>query len=447
MKRVPNILWFSMLMLMIFSHLQVCRSQAVKPGDHLSYLDNGNVRLGVDLNLGGSIIYFARSGNHRNMVNYADRGREIQMSNYSGPVPYLADGKKPMKMWAGLGWNPIQCGDVAGNSSKLLAFHNTGKEIYVKCIPMQWPLDNVPGSCTFECWITLKGGVANIRCRVVNHRKDHTQYAARGQELPAVYTNGPWYRLFSYTGDKPFTNGPLTRVPTAFPWSHLRGTEHWVALVDKAGNGLGVFTPDCEGYGAGFFGTPGSGVSSDNATGYIGPTCLDILDYNITYQYHYTLIAGSLDEIRHYVYRHSAPLSPPSFTFSQNRQHWYYMNAHDTGWPIRGELNIIPDTNSFKIISPTGFWSATSGSILTVNAAFKIGAKQLRIFWETFNSPSFTITNSKPFSIIDDGRFHLYHFNMASSAEYQGDITKIGIMMNTDGAADDNVRIKSISFK
>src|SRR5438105_12925530 len=66
----------------------------------MSFLDNGVVRLGVDLNLGGSITWLSRSGSDHNMVNSHDLGRQIQMSYYSGRVPYVVGDKQPKPNWA-----------------------------------------------------------------------------------------------------------------------------------------------------------------------------------------------------------------------------------------------------------------------------------------------------------------------------------------------------------
>jgi len=103
----------------------------------MSYLDNGTIRVGVNLSLGGSITYLADSRDRINIINNHDWGRQIQMSFYSGPVPFTPGGKQPSKTWAGLGWNPIQSGDCAGNRSRIIDHRNDGKSIYVKCVPMQ----------------------------------------------------------------------------------------------------------------------------------------------------------------------------------------------------------------------------------------------------------------------------------------------------------------------
>src|SRR5208337_1863850 len=112
----------------------------------------------------------SRSGAELNLVNSYDCGRQIQMSYYSGPVPFATAGKQPKPEWRFIGWNPIQVGDAFGNASKLLEQSNDSKQIYVKCVPLHWPLDNVAGECTYECWFTLDGPAVHARCRLLNHR-------------------------------------------------------------------------------------------------------------------------------------------------------------------------------------------------------------------------------------------------------------------------------------
>ena len=176
----------------------------------MSWLDNGTIRLGVDLAIGGAITYLAESNQGRNMINSHDWGRQVQMSFYSGPNPFVPDGAEVRPAWKQLGWNPIQSGDCFDYPSETIAHENDGKSIYVKCIPKHWPLKNVPGQCEFECWFRLEGNTVVARSKLTNHRDDETQYRARNQELPAVYSNGPWYKLVTYLGDQPFTGAALT---------------------------------------------------------------------------------------------------------------------------------------------------------------------------------------------------------------------------------------------
>ena len=96
-----------------------------------------------------------------------------------------------------MGWNPIQTGDCYLNPSKVIEHRNDGKELYIKCIPMQWPLNNVPGDCLFETWTTLEGPVIHMRYRCTNRRSDKTAYRPCPQELPAVYTISKLWRLMA----------------------------------------------------------------------------------------------------------------------------------------------------------------------------------------------------------------------------------------------------------
>ncbi len=77
----------------------------------MTYLDNGEVRVGMDLALGGAVTFMSAKDHPGKIINSADLGRQIQMSHYSGPWPCEVGDKKPHAGWAGLGWNPIQTGD------------------------------------------------------------------------------------------------------------------------------------------------------------------------------------------------------------------------------------------------------------------------------------------------------------------------------------------------
>lgn len=221
----------------------------------MAYLDNGIIKIGVDLDRGGSIGFLADVNKGGNVVNVHDLGRWIGQSFYSGPKPFGT----PHRDWENWPWNPVSAGDVYGNPSKLIEKKN-GKTLYVKSVPMQWALKNVPGDCQFETWITLEGRTARVRNRLTNGRKDRTQYAAMDQELPAVYTIGKLHRLMTYTGDRPFADAPLQEIPkipakgTKPQWTTFFATEHWAALVDDDDWGLGVIHPDVVRFVGGFYG-------------------------------------------------------------------------------------------------------------------------------------------------------------------------------------------------
>jgi hypothetical protein len=414
----------------------------------MSYLDNGHVRIGVDLSKGGAITYLSKSGGP-NMVNDFDLGRQIQMSYYSGPVPFEPNGKKPNESWAGLGWNPIQSGDCFGHSSKTLECRNDGRHIYLKCVPMQWPLDGEPGECTFEAWIDLRGDTVEVKNRIVIDRADLTQYPARAQELPAVYTNAPWHRLMTYVGDRPFTGDAPTEIPQHpwgkdGPWTSFQGTENWAALLDDTGWGVGVWTPETESISGGFVGAPGVGGSSDSPTGYIAPNLVEILDHNIAYDSLYVLILGDLNEIRGYASSHRPKRPTPDYEFRSDRRHWYYVNAQDEGCPIHGELRVRLEQPDPQMIGPVGCWPAADGPILTIVAAYKTAEATSQVFWGRLNSPGFAEARSLTFQAIPDGKYHAYHIDLSKSPEYRGSITQLRFDPEPNGHPSDEIRVRSI---
>ncbi len=413
----------------------------------VEYLDNGIVRIGIDLSIGGAITYFADKEKGINMVNSHDWGRQIQMSFYSGPNPFEPNGNKPKPNWAQLGWNPIQSGDCFGNRSEVIDFSNDGKTLYVKCIPMHWPLDNVPGQCTFESWIRLDGATAIVRSRINNHRDDKTQYDGRSQEVPAIYTNGPWYRLITYIGDKPFTGDDWTeipikkKIPGQFPWSRFQATENWAALLDKDGHGLGVWIHGTSKFLGGFAGKPGAGGPKDGPTGYIAPINDEILDHNIQYEYSYQLIAGTIDEIRNHVYTHSTgPVT--SWEFHSDRQNWVYRNASDAGWPINHGLAVQLNQNNPQIISPLGCWQIENYQAIEITAAFESTGQHAKIKLIQFSDTGLFPVQI-PFKSIPDGKMRTYTVSLDKSST-TGAFQQFVLLPTSKGSKNGSILLKRI---
>ncbi len=420
----------------------------------MSYLDNGTIRIGINLDIGGAITYLSQSGTEENIINSHDWGRQIQMSFYSGPVPYIpASGKEPAKNWTFIGWNPIQSGDAFDNPSKVIDHKQSDTELYVKCIPMHWPLDNEPGQCTFETWLTLEGNTVGVRSQLNNARKDETQFPARSQELPAVYTNGTYYRLFTYDGDKPFTGAPLrtidkvwdTRIPPAEapggPWDSWYATENWSALVREDGFGLGIWTPNTYAYTGGFAGTPGSGGPKDGPTGYISPTRREILDHDITYTYDYTLIVGKVEQIRDYVYQHAAKSTVPDYSFATSRQSWTLADAGDSGWVLKGAWTVALTGEHPRLVGPSAFWSTAEVATIYLKAAFDTGSTEATLRWEGFQGQGGGAVN---FEVIPDGTQRTYTINLAGAENYTGMATRFSLIPKTDGQAGRTVTLTSL---
>ena len=356
----------------------------------MRYLSNGRVKLGIDLSIGGAVTWLSDKKNGGvNMINSSDWGRQIQLSYYSGPVPYIGpNGEQPYEGWRNLGWNPIQSGDCYGFQSKVISFEKAGNTMTVWTVPMLWPNRNLPAECIFKCVYTLTDYGFCLDATIINSRSDTTQYAARSQEMPAVYTNGRWYKLVSYLGDNPFQNEQTTVLVdrgdgNGWPWLYYYCPERWSALLDDNNTGLGVYQPESASFASGFFGgdgLKGVGGAKDGQTGYIAPLSKMILDYNIERTYRAYFIVGSLDEIRSRVYEIAEETLPelPAWTFESDRCCWTYSgSARDKGYPINECLNVsFNPAPQGKIVGPDTFWRAEEAPVLEIDAELLLNDAQ-----------------------------------------------------------------------
>ena len=287
--------------------------------DYENYLDNGEIRVGIDTSYGGAITYLSVSGQTYNLVNIHDTGRMIQQSYYAGEF-YDRTAEGQNASYSPWPWNPVQAGDNYGKTSTVADSSNDGNELYVKTIPLLWDMNDESAECFFEMWITLDGKAVHVRNKLSTFRTDSRWgLQAIYQELPAVYTIGDLSCLYTYVGDAPFTGGALTSIVNSGPpWMYWGGpdasypewnkpTEKWAAHVDDSDWGVGVYTPTTvELYGGGFYGTAGGGAH-DSSTGYMQPAGLETLGKDTVYTYDYYLIVGTLSEIRAFVYDKEPP--------------------------------------------------------------------------------------------------------------------------------------------
>ena len=78
----------------------------------------------------------------------------------------------------------------------------------------------------------------------------------------------------------------------------FKPTEHWAALVDESGFGLGVINFDVDTFLGGFSGVKGTGGPDDPATGYIAPIKAVDLPHVGDYSFEVDVVLGDVAAIR-----------------------------------------------------------------------------------------------------------------------------------------------------
>ncbi len=396
--------------------------------ENVVYIENEYIKFGINVALGGAVTYLAEHGN-KNLINSWDWGRQVQLSFYSGPVPFHPEGTEMGKNWTHTGWNPIQTGDCFFNRAKVEEYKIDGNVLYVKCIPMQWALNNVPGECDFELWYTLDEKTVNVTARLNNRRSDKTQHPACGQELPAVYTNGEFYRIVSYVGEYPKTGGKLTEIVSKntgdrhWPSEFMLYPENWVALLDDNDYGLGVYSPVTCGAVGGFAGgveRMGIGGAKDGQTGTVSPTTSVILDHNIVYTFKFSLIVGKVDYIREKALALDEKIDHRRFDFTNDRQNFYYRNTTDKGFGNQNCLDFDFD-NDVWLRSPFIFVPRGECTKILLDATFEggeiVGEVGFRCYGET-TRPDQKGTpcsfDTVPFKLNGDGERRIHEIEFSS---------------------------------
>jgi len=366
----------------------------------MTFLDNSTVRVGVDLSNGAKITFVgAATGTSTNLV------QDVQPSYYSGPY---SEGGFP-------GWHAFSSGETT-----VLTSRNDGQTIYTKTLAADERTG--PCECIFEQWVTLDGRAIQVRNRLTAFRSDATRYAASPQELPALYTTGRTYRVLTYDGTAPYTHQPVRQIDEDAgnffrPGPSWLATEHWAAVVDDTGFGIGLFKPDL----VQFTGIPGI-WGNEGLNGYLASSTTEEIDANQVYDYSYTLLVGSLRQIRAYAYAHR-PDPRPDYHFRTDRQHWWYTGTTDRGSPIRGALRVLADSSASRLYGPAGWWSARSVPVVYVRARWTSRTSQVAWLGWANRGLGFSPERRALFAPFLDGRFHTYAVRLTGLPGYAERIT------------------------
>lgn len=283
--------------------------------------------------------------------------------------------------------------------------------------------------CTIESTYRAEGPALWVSHTLRNARTDRFPYPASPQELPALYSAFPAHRLFTYDGSQPWTGGALTEITT--PWPLFSGggptwlgTEHWAALVDGFGYGVGIFSPET----VRFVGIPGRADRPFGPNGYVAPSAFEVLDHNIVHEYRYALVVGTLAEIRAFASANRPEKEPPDWDFAASREHWWYGNASDEGWPVTGSLRVRLEQPDPWLWSPEGAFRAEDVPHVFVRAAFHglPPSERGQLFFSRAGDGFWPRGEDHvDVPVVADGLFHTYVFRLALASGYSGWIKRL----------------------
>lgn len=246
--------------------------------EHWLFLDNGHVRLGVNIDAGGCLGWFSPSHSANNLLNAYDHGRYVQQSYYGDP-----DGSD----WNGKPWryNPVQGGSWKGVPATVLEQKADKHSLYVKTKPRQWASGADVDDMVMEQWFTLEGGLARLKYRMTYTGK--TEHKPTHQELPAVFVT-PRCDTLVFTQD-----GKLVRQQPGAANEYPKLPERWAAWVDKNDQGLGIWFPHADLVTC--YRVRGTGVADCS---YLAPLQTFGLKPGQVFEYEVVLAIGSVEQIK-----------------------------------------------------------------------------------------------------------------------------------------------------
>ena len=307
-RRIPRVTG-PMKLLLVLPVVLNCLASALPAKEEVAsetkFIDNGKLKIGVDLGSGGSIFWLSELPADRNLLNHYDRGRFIQQSYYGKPDGSLWV-KKPWR------WNPVQGGDYKGRPARLLEVKAEKDSLYTRSVPVNWAGGQDIEDCRMEQWISFAEDTVRIRFRFVYSGTD--KHPPQHQELPAVFVDHDLADLVYYDGPTPWTGAPMKKDRPGWPNEGRKPTEHWAGFVGADGRGVGVYFPGTEKITtyrfAGPAGPKGSGCS------YFAPIRTMTIEPGTDFRYDIALTIGTAEEMRNRFARLAAerPAQPQSAT-------------------------------------------------------------------------------------------------------------------------------------
>lgn len=293
------------------------------------FIENGKIKIGVDLLWGGALSYFEdldsnveavmvdgktkvdsnaseRYGKKAvsknvNLINANDTGRLVQQSYY-GTSGSSGDGYVQGEFMGNLwNYNPVQGGNQYNESSKIVDLRVSENELYIKCRPLDWalPAENITPSY-MEATYTLDGAVLDATCRFVDFSGYSPAYTS--QEIPAFYCVEPLNRFVYVPDDDIAVEPKLIFWPDA-GYPNFTSVENWAGFIGEFDDsfGIGIYVEDETRFLAGVYERETTDVkdpSKADPTSYIAVIKFITFESFSPFSYSFSLTSGTAEEMR-----------------------------------------------------------------------------------------------------------------------------------------------------
>lgn len=269
-------------------------------GEDLRFLDNGTVKVGIDLRKGGSITWLSSAAYPKNTVNHSDPGRLIQQSYYAGlRLDRTAEGQS--KHWSPWSWNPIQGGGVS-SWARITRFERTEPPtLFSETVPKLWDMPDEEAAAIMRQWTAFEPGMPDVvvvRCEFVARRTPGDRWGPASlapQEVPACYFTRNFATVRSYLGDGRWRD---ETQPPGPPWGTAEPPRHAMAVFEPSGHGIAIFSPSAtRPWNFGPHGAAGTDAPAAGPCMHVAPIDRVNLGPRSTYRYRFWLIVGSAAQL------------------------------------------------------------------------------------------------------------------------------------------------------
>lgn len=272
-----------------------------RPRPDLLFIDNREVKVGIDRSMGASITWLSWKKHPENIINIHDPGRLLQQSYYAGKMlNRQADGQS--KDWNPWCWNPIQGGGVM-SWARVNRFEKLQNRMLIaETIPKLWDMPDEEAEALMLQATEFEPdmpSVVRVRNRLVCTRKENDRWGAavpRHQELPACYFTSEFRHFESYLGKG---NWRRENQPSGPPWGRVKPPLNVMACFNDQDQGVAVFSPVAEenwNFGPHGAYSP-SAKPTDPQCVHMAPISFVRIGPKTTLEYRYWLVVGNKADV------------------------------------------------------------------------------------------------------------------------------------------------------